>query len=96
MHRTHSRASNSTRGSNEVVMQATEQRAQQAGAQQPAQTQEYAEAPPLVSAIRMQTQEMRLMLIIGLANGAIIGGFFIIYIVIAVISGEQTSFAPGS
>jgi hypothetical protein len=36
------------------------------------------------------------MLIIGLANGAIIGGFFIIYIVIAVISGEQTSFAPGS
>jgi hypothetical protein len=77
-------------------MQATDQGARPESAQQAAQTQEFADAPPLGAAIRMQTQEMRLMLIIGLANGAIIGGFFVIYLVLAVVAGEQTSFAPGT
>jgi hypothetical protein len=47
-------------------------------------------------AIFMQGREARLMLIIGVANGAIIGVFFLVYLVIAVVSGEQTSFSPGS
>lgn len=43
---------------------------------------------------RLHIQDARIILLIGLANGFIIGGFFLIYIVLAVVFGEQTTFAP--
>lgn len=58
-------------------------------------TQEHESADTLrTSWLTREAQELRLVLIIGMANGVAIGAIFLIYIVLAVVFGEDTSFAP--
>lgn len=52
------------------------------------------ETPSAGHSVGLQRQEIRIMLILGLANGFIIGAFFVVYIVLAIVFGETTTFSP--
>ena len=69
-----------------------------AAEQNPAGGDPAADAPPAPGAVGgfIRMREERMMLLVGFGTGLLIGVFFLTYIILAIVSGEQTNFAPHS